>query len=144
MFGLKGRERCQTIKYLLYDSFQEKYSIKSYWWCYGNLPCRKIGGNSAIISHSYCCLLLHKQQSKSALSRFIPKANISILLESIPDETRVVKQNGKLTVLLWWTLQSSSYLMDQLLFMIHDEKCSCHMRNRFLIIKPTSVISAPE
>jgi len=34
--------------------------------------------------------------------------------------------------------------MDHLLFMIRDEKYSCHMRNRFLIVKLTSVISAPE
>lgn len=36
----------------------------------------------------------------SSLSQFVPKANISILLESIPDVTRVIKQNRRLMVLL--------------------------------------------
>lgn len=36
----------------------------------------------------------------SFLSQFVPKVNISIFLESIPDVTRVIKQNRRLMVLL--------------------------------------------
>lgn len=36
----------------------------------------------------------------SFMSQFVPKENISIFLESIPDVTRVIKQSRRLMVLL--------------------------------------------